>query len=99
MEPAHTLTAELLFERRWVLTLLEEALKRLAQEYEETGKRDLYYRLEPMLIQAADARAYATVAVELGMNESAVKKAAQRQRQRYREILREQIAATVEGPE
>lgn len=99
LEPSHELTAERLFERRWALTLLEETLGLLAGEYEREGKRELYRRLEPMLVQSADARPYATVSTELGMSEAAVKKAAQRMRQRYREILRERIAATVEGPE
>jgi RNA polymerase sigma-70 factor (ECF subfamily) len=39
------------------------------------------------------------VAERLGMSEAAVKKAAQRLRERYRALVREQILATVEGPE
>jgi hypothetical protein len=41
----------------------------------------------------------AAVGAALGMTEAAVKKASQRLRQRFRELLLERIAATVDGPE
>ena len=52
-----------------------------------------------MLIGCPDTPRYAEIAVALGMTEGAVKKAAQRFRQRYRDILRARIAETVDGPE
>jgi RNA polymerase sigma-70 factor (ECF subfamily) len=94
-EPAHGLTAERLFERRWALTLLDGVLGRLGGEYHGAGKGALYDRLKVALTGAGAAVPYAAVGRELGMSEAAVKKAAQRLRRRYREVLRERIAETV----
>jgi RNA polymerase sigma-70 factor (ECF subfamily) len=98
-EPVHGLTAERLFERRWALTLLDGALERLGDEFRRAGNGPLYDRLKASLVGAEGAVAYAQVGQELGMSEAAVKKAAQRLRARYREVLRERIAETVGGPE
>jgi RNA polymerase sigma-70 factor (ECF subfamily) len=97
-EPAHELTAERLFERRWALTLLDDVLDQLGGEFHRAGKGALYDRLKVILVGAQDAVSYSQVGQELGMTEAALKKAAQRLRERYRELLRERIAATVEDP-
>ena len=97
-EPAHDLTPERLFERRWALTLLDRALDEVAQEFHRSGKGVLYDRLKVVLTGAEGAAPYARLGAELGMTEDAVKKAAQRLRQRYREVLRELVAETVEEP-
>jgi RNA polymerase sigma-70 factor (ECF subfamily) len=94
-EPAHDQTAERLFERRWALTLLEQVLAGLRSEYESAGKGRLFEALKGSL--AGPELPYAEVAVELGMGEGAVKVAAHRLRQRYRDRLRAAIAETVAG--
>ncbi|HKB41296.1 MAG TPA: sigma-70 family RNA polymerase sigma factor, partial [Gemmataceae bacterium] len=96
-EPAHDVTAERLFERRWALTLLEQTLGQLETEYRRDGKERLYELLHGTLI-GEESLGYTQVGEELGLSEAAVKKAAQRLRQRYREILRERICATVDDP-
>jgi RNA polymerase sigma-70 factor (ECF subfamily) len=96
-EPAHELTAERLYERRWALTLLEQSLDQLGRESRQAGKGALYERLKPILTGADAVVSYAEVGESLRMSEAGVKKAAQRLRQRYREILRERIASTVDG--
>jgi DNA-directed RNA polymerase specialized sigma24 family protein len=98
-EPADTLTAEVLFERRWALTLLDGVLASLQSEYRESDKERLFDLLKASLLGDHDALSYAAAASSLDMTEAAVKKAAQRLRQRYREVLREQVTATVDGPE
>lgn len=97
-EPADTLPAEKLFDRRWALTLLEQGLDRLAKEYRDQGKGALYDQLKGHLIGDPGAGGYAAVAGRLGMTDAAVKKAAQRLRERCRAVLREHILATVAGP-
>jgi RNA polymerase sigma-70 factor (ECF subfamily) len=97
-EPAHDLTPERLFERRWALGLLEQSLDQLGRESRQAGKGELYERLKSILTGAEGVVSYAQVGTGLGMSEAAVKKAAQRLRQRYREILRERIAGTVDDP-
>lgn len=99
LEPAHALTPERLFERRWALNLLDQALEQLGRELAASGHERLYERLKPALLGAADALPYGQIAAEMGMTEGAVKKAAQRLRLRYRAILRERIAATVDTPQ
>jgi DNA-directed RNA polymerase specialized sigma24 family protein len=97
-EPAAALSAEKLFERRWALTLLEQVMIQLRQEYVAQGKGELFDHLQKVLVGESEALSYARIAAALNMTEDAVKKAAQRLRQRYGILLREQIAATVDDP-
>jgi RNA polymerase sigma factor (sigma-70 family) len=97
-EPAHTLTAERLFERQWALTLLERVLARLEVEWASSGKAALFDALKGCLA-AGRTESYAAIATNLGITEGAVKVAAHRLRRRYRNLLREEIAHTVTGPE
>jgi DNA-directed RNA polymerase specialized sigma24 family protein len=97
-EPAHELTAERLFERRWTLSLLENVLARLEVEAARTGKSEIYTRLRPMLEGGGRAATYREVATALGMREGTVKVAVHRLRSRYRELLREEVARTVVDP-
>jgi RNA polymerase sigma-70 factor (ECF subfamily) len=98
LEPANTMTPEKLFERRWALTLLDQALEQLGREFRQAGKSELFEHLKGALVGGAEQLSHAQIGAALGMTEAAVKKAAQRLRERYRAILRELIAATVEGP-
>jgi RNA polymerase sigma-70 factor (ECF subfamily) len=98
-EPAHSLTPEKLFERRWATTLLEDVLARLGEEHAQAGKAALYDRLKELLVPSAQAVSTAEVAAELGMTEGAVRVALHRLRDRYRELLEAAIARTVETPE
>lgn len=93
------LSPDKLFERQWALTLLEEVYQRLSREYQQKDKAALFDALRFSLTTAKSAVAYAEIAQLLGMSEGAVKVAAHRLRQRYRQLLREQIAETVSAPE
>ena len=97
-EPADHTTPEQLYERRWALALLEEVLRRLAQEYTQDGKANAFAELNPCLVGDRAALPYAELAAKLGLSESAVKSIAHRMRLRYRELLREEIANTVDNP-
>jgi RNA polymerase sigma-70 factor (ECF subfamily) len=98
-EPAHELTAERLFERRWALTLLERVLDQLGAEMASSQKSVLFDRLSPTLMGRGEAASYAEIAVELAMTEGAVKVAAHRLRRRFRELIHEEVGRTVERPE
>ena len=97
-EPAHELTAERLFERRWALALLERVVGRLEAEMAAAGKAALFGPLKATLTGERDMARYAAIALELGLTEGAVKMAASRLRRRYQEILREEIGRTVDDP-
>jgi RNA polymerase sigma-70 factor (ECF subfamily) len=97
-EPAHIATPEHLYDRRWALTMLDRALDRLERGMADRGKGPLFNRLKPALLGDSDAVAYARAAAELGMTEGAVKVAAHRLRGRLRDLIREEVAATVSDP-
>jgi len=94
-EPADGLSADKIFERRWAMTLLDRTLQRLAAEYESEGKMQLYEELKSTINGDQGGTAYATIAKRLGSSEGAIKVAAHRLRRRYREVLRLEIAETV----
>lgn len=98
-EPADNVTAEKIFERRWALTLLEQVLQRLRDEYTRSGKERLFEQLKQTLTEESRSVAYAEIAARLGMTEGSIKVAVYRLRQRYRQLLRAEIADTVAGPE
>jgi len=97
-EPADIATPEQQFERRWALTLLEEAVHRLRTEYEKEGKAELFAALNPCLVGDRTSQPYQELAKKLVLSESAVKSAVHRLRQRYRQLLRDEIAHTVARP-
>ena len=99
MEPPTTDTPESIFERQWVCTLLANVLDRLRDECEANGKGPLFADLQPNLQGDRNGRPYAEVAARHQMSEGAVKVAVHRLRQRYGELLREEIARTVSRPE
>jgi RNA polymerase sigma factor (sigma-70 family) len=94
-EPADTLTAAQIYERRWALSVLEQVLARLTDEYRAAGNIQLFDRLQKSLTDELDRPSSAETGRELGMTASAVMQASYRMRQRYRQLLREEIANTV----
>jgi RNA polymerase sigma-70 factor (ECF subfamily) len=97
-EPADTFGADQIYERRWALSVLDQVLARLGDEYRVAGKIQLFDRLQKSLTAESDRPSPADTARELGMSESAVRQASYRLRQRYRQVLREEIAHTVMVP-
>jgi len=98
MEPADPMTAEMIYERRWALTVLERVLNRLKDEYEATNNAALFDSLKELLPDEPGAPSQADIAARLGMTENAVRQAFYRFRQRYQALLREEIAHTVATP-
>jgi len=94
-EPADPLTPEKIYDRRWALTLLEQALARLGEEQSAAGKREAFALLKEYLWGEGSGTGYAEMAKRLGMTEGALKVTVHRLRQRYRELLREEVAHTV----
>lgn len=98
-EPSHEMTAEKLFERRWALTLLDRVLANLREEHAARGKEAWFDHLRGFLVGDAGGLSQSAIARELGTTPGAIKVAVHRLRQRYRELLRAEIAQTVEGPD
>jgi len=94
-ELTETWSADRLYERHWALAVLEQVLDRLESEYQAAGNAVLFDRFKEFLVGEPGLRTQAEIATELGMTENAVKQAFHRFRQRYRLLLREEIAHTV----
>jgi RNA polymerase sigma-70 factor (ECF subfamily) len=99
LEPAYDLTPEKLFEKSWSLTILGNAMDRLKAEFAEAGKQQTFECLKPHLPAGRGPTSYKDAAATLGMTEGAVKVAVHRLRQRYRQLVRDEIAQTVSTPE
>lgn len=97
--PACPEQPDLLFERQWALTLLDQVMIRLQHEYVESGRARLFELLEACLVRDEAALPYADIGANLRLSEAAVKMAMQRLRARYRAVLREEIAKTVASPD
>jgi RNA polymerase sigma-70 factor (ECF subfamily) len=97
-EPADTSTADQIYERRWALALLDQVLTRLGEEYCLAGNVILFERLKALLTDEPGRPSQAQIAAELGMTENAVTQAFHRLRERYRQLLREEVAHTVMAP-
>lgn len=95
IEPVERLDPERLFERRWALTLLEQALERLEKEYRTSGRSEWFHQLRGVLLAEADTSCYAEIARVLNSSVGAVKVAVHRMRRSFRQILRDEISQTV----
>jgi RNA polymerase sigma-70 factor (ECF subfamily) len=98
-EPADGLTAEKLFERRWALALLQQVMARLRGDFEAKDKGQVFDRLRGFLVGEKESGGHRQAAAELGLSEGAVKVLVHRLRQRYRELLHEEIGRTAGTPE
>jgi RNA polymerase sigma factor (sigma-70 family) len=98
LEPVAGLSPEQIYERRWAATLLEQVLARLRRESSLAGRVELFDQLKPHLWREDDATPYAQLATSFGMTVAALKVRLHRLRQRYRDLLREEIAQTVAEP-
>src|SRR5437762_2566078 len=93
-----SLSADRLYERRWALTLIEQVLKRLKEEYCATGNAHLFDSLKQLLPDEPEAPSRPEIAATLGMTDNALRQAFHRFRHRYQLLLREEIGHTVAYP-
>jgi RNA polymerase sigma-70 factor (ECF subfamily) len=90
-------TPERVYERNWALTLLARTTGLLEAEFDAAGKRVLFEQLKPYLTGDRDAR-YAEVAAVLGISEVTVRVSVHRMRGRFRDLLQQEVAATLADP-
>jgi RNA polymerase sigma-70 factor (ECF subfamily) len=90
---------EQLFERRWAMALLDQAHQALEAEQVAGGKSALFSALQVYLTGDKERPLYSATAAQLGMSVEAARKAAERLRQRYGQLLRQAVAQTVDSPE
>ncbi|MBL9153355.1 MAG: sigma-70 family RNA polymerase sigma factor [Verrucomicrobiales bacterium] len=92
------LSPEAVYEKRWALTLLDTAMRRLRAEHEAVGKIDDYERLKTCLTAERGEIDYGAIAEALGIAAASARSAVHRLRRRYRELVREEVAGTVDDP-
>ncbi len=85
------------FERQWAIAVLERALARLGAAHDSAGNTRHFALLKRFLTNDAGDKAYARVAEELNVSTASIAATVQRMRQRYRELVRAEIADTVAG--
>lgn len=98
LEPTGPTAPDRLFDRAWAIALIEKAHALLREEYLADGKGDLFEQLKGFLSWDQSDMTYAEVGEALQMSEGAVKVAVHRLRRRLGDLLREQIAQTVQSP-
>jgi DNA-directed RNA polymerase specialized sigma24 family protein len=90
--------AERIFDLRWAATVVERALRRLAEECERHGRRRVFDALSGSLIAERSEISLADLARRLGSTEAVVRRLLHEMRERYRALLRAEVADTVEKP-
>jgi RNA polymerase sigma-70 factor (ECF subfamily) len=98
LEPTDCETPQQLYDRRWAMTLMDNALNRVREFYESAGKAVLFAELKQYLA-GGDEKSIAEVAGKLGLSESATRVALHRLRKRCRDCLRAEVARTLESTE
>lgn len=96
LEPIDDESPEILFDRHWGAHLLKRAMERLEAVYLAEGKPDVFTTLRDVLGQGRGEASYAELSADLGISEGATRVAAHRLRKRYRRLLKEEIALTLD---
>ena len=97
LEPVDTLTPEKIFDARWAMALIGQALDRLKREYVAQGKAATFQALRGFLdpINTKSLPSYEEVAAQLALSVGALKTLIHRLRKRYTALVREEISRTV----
>ena len=97
-EPVEKISPERYYEKRWAMTVLDQALRALECEYARAESLELFLQLKACLGGHAHT-SYAEIGHRLGMSEGSVKTAAFRMRQRFGQALHAEVAKTIDSPD
>ena len=97
LEPVDTLSPEKIFDARWAMALINEALNRLGREYDSQGKATTFQALRVFLdpINTKSLPSYEEVAAQLEVSVGALKTLIHRLRKQYTAFVREEVSRTV----
>lgn len=98
VSPANDVPPDALYDMRWVQTILHAAWRKLKEEMSPPDKQVQFHELKKFLTANAAVGEYALAAQKLGVDAASVPVFVHRLRQRYRELVREEVAQTVTGP-
>ncbi len=97
-EPATGESPERLFERRWATRLIEHVFDTVRADYSRSGQTRMFDAIVPVIWGDVETQKYAEIATQLGTTEGALKVAVYRARQRFRDRIRDAVAATLPDP-
>jgi len=97
-EPADLASPDVLYDRGWARAVLAQALSRLREEYRGSTHGPGFEALKDYVWGERSGLSCAELGREIGLSEEAAKKAVQRMRHRFAQLLRKQIAETVSTP-
>lgn len=98
-EPSTQVTPDEVFEYRWAMKVLEQAMARLQGEWTDTDRQGHFDLLQPHLTGQEPRASFKDVGRELGISEVSARGAMYRLRQRFGELIREEVADTVADPD
>jgi RNA polymerase sigma-70 factor (ECF subfamily) len=96
IDPIDDESPENLFDRNWGADLLRRTMDRLEAVYVAEGKAEVFAALRDVIGQARGEADYGELAAGLGISEGAARVATHRLRKRYRRLLKEEIALTLD---
>ena len=97
LEPVDTLSPEKIFDARWAMAMIGEALNRLNDEYAANGKAATFQALRSFLdpLNTKSLPSYEEVAAQLTASVGSLKTLVHRLRKQYTTLLREEIIRTL----
>jgi len=95
---ATVLSPDAAFDRQWALTVLTRALEALRLECAAEGRADFFDQIKPWLTGEAAHGDQTALAASCGMNANALKVAVHRLKRRFRQLLKAEVAGTLEDP-
>ena len=98
-EALNSWSAERLFDAGWAATVVQRAIRRLREECERKGRLSVFQVLNSYLTAERDDISYARLATKLQVAEATVKRLLYHMRQRYRFLLRDEVAQTIADPD
>ena len=98
-EPSDSLTPDLIFQRRWVTSLLERVMADLRAEYVANGKGRTFDVLESFISWNDAGRPQQDAADELGIRVAALRVELFQLRRRFKQMLENSVAETLAATE
>lgn len=98
-DPSHGLSPERLFEKQWAAATVYAVMEKLRTEFVDGGKGELFDELEPHLWSDETSTPYAVLSERLHMTVVALRVTVHRLKRRFTELLRSEVAETLESPE
>jgi DNA-directed RNA polymerase specialized sigma24 family protein len=95
---ASVLTNEATYDRQWALTVVANALESLRCECVAEGRAEFFEQVKPWLTGEAAHGDQSALAARCGMNANALKVAVHRLKRRFRQLLKSEVAGTLDDP-